>query len=31
MEDLLYLAVVGLFFAVCWGFVRLCEALGRQT
>jgi len=31
MDDLLYLAVVGLLFVVCWGFVRLCEALGRQT
>lgn len=31
MDDVLYVGLVALFFVVCWGFVRLCEALGRQT
>jgi len=27
MQDLLYLGLTALFFALCWGFVRLAERL----
>lgn len=27
MEDVLYLAIVGVFFALTWGLVRLCERI----
>lgn len=28
--DLVYLAIVIVFFAACWGLVCLCERLGGQ-
>lgn len=31
MDDLLYVGLIALLFVACWGYTRLCEALGRQS